>query len=116
MGRYYQGDIEGKFWFAIQNSDAADRFGSIGTNSYLEYYFHEDHLAGVKSEIDVIKKELGEKEELLNKLTKNGYTLQDTIDNNLTQADMENYADLQLGIKIRNCIIKTGSCAFTAEL
>ena len=31
MGRYYSGDIEGKFWFALQSSDAADRFGVVGT-------------------------------------------------------------------------------------
>ena len=24
MGRYYQGDIEGKFWFAVQSSNDAD--------------------------------------------------------------------------------------------
>ena len=27
MGRYYNGDIEGKFWVAVQPSDAAARFG-----------------------------------------------------------------------------------------
>ena len=27
MGRYYTGDIEGKFWFAVQSSDDADFFG-----------------------------------------------------------------------------------------
>ena len=26
MGRYYNGDIEGKFWFAVQSSDDADFF------------------------------------------------------------------------------------------
>jgi hypothetical protein len=31
MGRYYTGDIEGKFAFAVQSSDAADRFGSCGS-------------------------------------------------------------------------------------
>ena len=30
MGRYYSGDIEGKFWFAVQDSDDAEFFG--GTN------------------------------------------------------------------------------------
>ena len=30
MGRYYTGDIEGKFWFGIQSSNSADRFGVIG--------------------------------------------------------------------------------------
>ena len=24
MGRYYHGDIEGKFWFAVQSSNDAD--------------------------------------------------------------------------------------------
>ena len=27
MGRYYSGDINGKFWFALQSSNAASRFG-----------------------------------------------------------------------------------------
>lgn len=40
MGRYYSGDIEGKCWFGIQDSDAADRFGVTGTTpEYLEYHF-----------------------------------------------------------------------------
>ena len=30
MGRYYDGDIEGKFWFGVQSSDDADFFGSKG--------------------------------------------------------------------------------------
>lgn len=38
MGRYYSGDIEGKFWVAIQNSDAAERFGLTGyTPNYITY-------------------------------------------------------------------------------
>ena len=44
MGRYYNGDIEGKFMFAVQSSNAADRFGSEGYSNYLEYYFSEDHI------------------------------------------------------------------------
>ena len=27
MGRYYDGDISGKFWFAVQSSNAPARFG-----------------------------------------------------------------------------------------
>ena len=27
MGRYYEGDISGKFAFGVQSSTAADRFG-----------------------------------------------------------------------------------------
>ena len=48
MGRYYHGDIEGKFWFAIQDSNAADRFGSTGYEpQYIHYYFDEEHLDDV---------------------------------------------------------------------
>ena len=42
MGRYYDGDINGKFWFAVQSSDDADFFGVQGESSYLSYYFSED--------------------------------------------------------------------------
>ena len=30
MGRYYEGDINGKFMFGVQASNAADRFGVEG--------------------------------------------------------------------------------------
>jgi hypothetical protein len=37
MGRYYSGDIEGKFVFGSQSSTAADRFGVEGhTPGYLD--------------------------------------------------------------------------------
>ena len=34
MGRYYFGDIEGKLWFGIQNSDDADFFGVEHQKNY----------------------------------------------------------------------------------
>jgi hypothetical protein len=44
MGRYYNGDIEGKFWVAVQSSNAADQFGVEGTApEQLEYGFYESH-------------------------------------------------------------------------
>ncbi len=43
MGRYYSGDIEGKFWFGVQSSDDADFFGVTGyAPETLEYYFEKD--------------------------------------------------------------------------
>lgn len=48
MGRYYSGDIEGKFGFGCQSSDAADQFGSHGQEpSELHYYF-----SGLSYELD----------------------------------------------------------------
>ena len=52
MGRYYNGDIEGKFWFAIQSSTDADFFGVVGSEpSYLDYYFSEDNLKDIEKGI-----------------------------------------------------------------
>ena len=39
MGRYYSGDIEGKFWFGVQNSTDADFFGVQGEPRFYHYYF-----------------------------------------------------------------------------
>jgi hypothetical protein len=37
MGRYYSGDIEGKFWFGTQSSDDATHFG---VNPLLQYDYY----------------------------------------------------------------------------
>ena len=89
MGRYYSGDIEGKFAFAIQNSDAADRFGVIGqTPNFLQYYFTTDDLESIK--------EGGLSE--------------------LAEGQLSEYYDYLLGRKILDCIEETGVCSFDAEL
>lgn len=56
MGRYYSGDINGKFWFGVQSSDAADRFGVTGKADFLHYYFTDHDLPQVENEIKAIKK------------------------------------------------------------
>ena len=38
MGRYYDGDIEGKFWFAVQSSDDGEHFGSEECSSNIIEY------------------------------------------------------------------------------
>lgn len=37
MGRYYRGDIEGKFWFGTQSSDDATHFG-VNPDIQYDYY------------------------------------------------------------------------------
>ena len=37
MGRYYHGQLSGKFWFGIQNSGDATHFG-VNANNVLNYY------------------------------------------------------------------------------
>lgn len=118
MGRYYSGDIEGKFWFALQNSNAADRFGREGSCSYLQYYFEEDSLDGVEAEIAEIETKLGDKLHTLDKFFEehDGYNDKMLEDIGITREDLSEYADLHLGKKIATCIIENGTCQFDAEL
>ena len=56
MGRYYNGDIEGKFWVAVQSSGDADFFGVEGHSNYLDYYFDKDNLDTINSGIKECRK------------------------------------------------------------
>jgi len=119
MGRYYSGDIEGKFWFALQDSDAADRFGVTGEEpNYITYYFDEDNLDDVEKEIKNIEETLGEKLQTIENFFKenNGYNYEKLKEIGITKDELRDYADLGLGKQIRDCIEKTGNCSFEAEL
>ncbi len=118
MGRYFSGDIEGKFWFAVQNSDAADRFGVTGNQpEHLEYYFCEDNLADINAEIESIETNLGDKLQKIEDFfaEKDAYNPKDLIINNISEDDVSEYADLKLGRMIRDCVEASGSCSFDAE-
>ena len=125
MGRYYHGDIEGKFWFAVQPSDAADRFGVYGNQpNYLEYDFTEDNLEEVEEELENIRELLGDKKEKLDEFYKGDrpYSTDEDISDYLgipldeLSYVLADYADYELGIEIRDSIKKIGYCHFTAEL
>lgn len=52
MGRMYSGDIDGKFWFAVQSSDDPSFFGGEETEpNVIEYFFGEEHLKDIKAGI-----------------------------------------------------------------
>ena len=119
MGRYYSGEIEGKFWFGIQSSIAADRFGvSHNEPNYVEYYYSEEDLEGVVEEIKVIEDNLGDKLEVMDKFfdSVDGYNNKQLEELGISRDDLSEYADLKLGIKIRDCIKENGRCMFDAEL
>ena len=87
MGRYYNGDIEGKFWVAVQASNAADQFGVEGTApESLEYYFYEENIPAVESGINKIRGRLDYKKVhgFFNCVTR--YTQDDLDKNNITRA------------------------------
>lgn len=119
MGRYYDGDINGKFWFGVQSSCAADRFGVRGQEpSYIEYYYDRDDLDEVEAEIKRIEDKLGDKLETLDKffLERHSYRDDELSAMGIDGHDISEYADLGLGRQIRDCIKQIGGCSFTAEL
>lgn len=119
MGRYYSGDINGKFWFAVQSSTAADRFGSSYYEpNYVEYSFDESHLEECEAEIQRILDNLGDKKQVLDDFFSKptGYTDKDMEDLGISKKELEDYADLELGIQIRDCIKENGECNFQAEI
>lgn len=124
IGRYINGDINLKLWFAVQPSDAADRFGVTGAQpETLEYWFKKEDLKSVEDEINSIINSLGKYKDLLDKFfnENNGYTTQILsdylqVDEKETKKLLKEYADLELGIKIRDCIKENGECSFSAEM
>jgi hypothetical protein len=125
MGRYYNGDIEGKFWFAVQSSTDANFFGAEPYEpNYVNYHFEKDeHLEMVENGIKECEDVLGKNKKTLDKFfgDNNGYN--DDMIVEQTNIKKENigrllkwYARLNLGIKIRDCLKEQGECNFEAEL
>ena len=116
MGRYYSGDIEGKFWFAVQSSDAASRFGGEELEpNYIEYYFGEEHLKEIEDEINKIENSIDVKkiDDFFEK--KDSYNDDMLEKAGITDKELNEYADLKLGRKIFNCVKEKGFCNFQAE-
>lgn len=119
MGRYYSGDIEGKFWFAVQSSTAADRFGvSYNEPNFVTYDYYESDLEAVETEIKSIEDSLGDKLQVIEKFFEGiaGYNDEMLTKEGITREELSEYADLGLGIQIRDCIKENGECHFEAEL
>jgi hypothetical protein len=103
MGRYYSGDIEGKFMFAIQGSNAPTRFGAYETETgYVDYCIDFKEYKFVKEELDRIKTNNFDQFQKLEKLWENerGYN-DDTLKKyGVTKHDLSEWADYQLGKQI----------------
>lgn len=119
MGRYYSGDIEGKFWFGLQASDAPSRFGGVEQEpAYITYYFKEENLEEIEQEIKAIEEKLGAKKEVIDKFFENhnGYNETMLKENSISSDELLDYADLGLGIQIRDCVKKQGYCSIDCEI
>ena len=139
MGRYYSGDIEGKFWFGVQGSDDAIHFGGTAdfidgdgevldedeTDGAVEMNFHfgQEDVESIKEGIQKCLDELGENHEKIEKFfdeqdSYNDEILANALETSVpkTRSLLEHYARLGLGLKIENCVGENGECNFTAEL
>lgn len=126
MGRYYWGDIDGKFGFACQSSDDADFFGVTGYQpNILKYEFEKDDLDKVNEGIKKCKEEslIIKHLDKYNEITKNeDYIIHGTVSSQLgiDENTFNNFltwnARLHLGLQIKKEIENTGECNFEAEL
>ena len=124
MGRWCSGSIDHKFWFVVQDSNAADRFGVTGHQpEELYYHFDEDSLPGIKQELKNIEDKLGNNLVLMNKFFEENDSYSDeklaeylNVEPVDVQKILKDYADYYLGLKIADAVRTTGQCEFTAEL
>jgi len=124
MGRYYHGDIEGKFWFAVQESDDASFFGATGyVPDELHYYFNKNHIPEIRQGLDECLQNLDSKRDKLDNFFQKGIPFNDEMISEHLKVKKEDvkeilrwYARLELGKKILDCVEEQGSCSFVAEL
>ena len=124
MGRYYHGDIEGKFWFGIQPSDDPAFFGAEEEpRDYISFYTED--LEKIAAGIDTCKNKLGKYYNEVDKFysiiindPKHAQTLQEwlDIDEGTAHYLMEWYARLELGRKMYKQVKENGSCSIEAEV
>jgi chromosome segregation ATPase len=120
MGRYYYGDINGKFWFGVQESTDAKHFGGKETlyKEKARYTFRKKDLPEVQRVIGEIQNDLGVYYEKLEEFFKEKGELQKhiNVDEKKLGKIMELYARVNLGLKIEECIGTIGKCSFWADL
>ena len=139
MGRYYSGDIEGKFWFGVQSSNDAIHFGGTFTYIYeegepldedcegeaIEMHFHfgKEDVNSIKEGIEECVEKLGNHLEGLENFFAEAQSYNDEmlakhlgVSVVTVQELLRYYARLQLGLKIENCVGENGECNFEAEL
>ena len=123
MGRYYSGDIKGKFWFGVQSSDDAGFFG--GTD-YVNYYFEKDDLKDIKVGLTKCRKALGKYKLKFDKFFNKGGIGYTGYNEEMLEKAMGIpyskvfdlliwYARLCLGSEIYEKVKEKGVCEFQAE-
>ena len=112
MGRYYSGDIEGKFMFAIQSSDAPERFGAVENQNYIDYWIFPDSIDEIREEIKKIETESADQIKRINKMfDENMHYNDETMkEYGVTEEGLSEYADLRLGRQILEYLEENPDC------
>ena len=115
MGRYYNGDIEGKFWFAVQSSGAPARFGATEFEpSHINYYLDDLDEGNIERLDDFFAQTNGYNDKMIIDWYKKEY--KETINEEEVKDMLVEYADYELGKKIYECIKENGDCNINAEI
>jgi len=117
MGRYYSGDIEGKFMFGVQPSDAPERFCAKESEPMtIEYVVDYDDYENVKSAVESVDKDsIAKVEKMFSE--KDKYNDDTMKQYGVTNYDLREYADYQLGKQILEYLEREQSdCYICAEL
>ena len=127
MGRYYSGDINGKFMFGVQPSNAPERFGCRDDNATtIHYSIDKDDIDICKNELDNIKNNVKELFDIdIDEIHKKYYEEKDQFElskymndkaKKLKDTFYSEFADYLLGMKIYNCLLENGECVFDADI
>jgi len=102
MGRYYTGDIEGKFMFAVQGSDAGERFGAHELRgSVIHYCIQRESYDDIVKELKSIE-DSGSLERVQKMYEDyNGWNNEIAEKCEVSHKDLEDYADYRMGKKIK---------------
>jgi len=117
MGRYITGDIDHKFWFAVQSSDAASKFGGEMEHSYIQYGYDDMEDFNIETLDALIKTFNTDFDEKVDKSTDpEWFNKWYNSKRGVSESAAELVADVQLGITIYQCLLEEGQCYFEAGL
>ena len=105
--------------FAVQGSDAHERFGAVEQESnYINYVVYRDSYAEICTELDSIDKSSIEKvDKMFNE--KSGYNEEIKKEFNVSEKDLSEYADYEIGMQLKKFFDDNpdfDECRFDAEI
>lgn len=117
MGKYYSGDIAGKFMFAVQGSNAPERFGASENQNYIDYYIDGSQIDEVREEVKQIEDVHADQIKRAEKMFDESISYNDKTMNKygVTKEGLSEYADLRLGRQILEYLEENPDCGCSIQ-